>query len=282
LPPSIVVTQAEIERGRHLNLRYPVLLKPARSEMPVRDGSLRYETVRRVRSFKELCHAVQPLPSETWLVQQYFPGRLGAVSGVVWHGELVCAVHQIAYRTWPPDGPSAYAETTAPDAYLEQRVRKLLALVGWSGIFQAQFIESGGRKYLIDFNPRLYGSVSLAVAAGLNLPVIWANLLVGGDPEVRAYRVGVHYRSEERDLRALLAALAQGKAGVVLKGLVPRRRTVHAIFSLRDPRPAITSISKLRRRVMTAPLRRTVRGAPPQPPAPPPARPLERRASRLG
>src|SRR5207244_1768098 len=53
-PRSIVLTQSEIDSdGRHL--RYPALVKPVRSEMPARDGSLVYETVRRVRSFEELC-----------------------------------------------------------------------------------------------------------------------------------------------------------------------------------------------------------------------------------
>ena len=257
LPPSIVLTQAEIDR-RGRELRYPALVKPVRSEMPAGDGSLRYETVRRVRSFEELCSAIQMLPGRTWLVQHYLPGTLGAVSGVAWHGKLICAVHQTAHRTYPPDGPSAYAQTTPRDPDLEQGVEKLLALIGWSGIFQAQFMRSDGRKYLIDFNPRLYGSISLAVAAGLNLPVVWANLLVGDSPAVGDYRVGVRYRCEERDLRALLAALAQGKASVAFGALIPRRRTVHAIFSLRDPLPMITSIGKLRRRVMTAPLRRRV------------------------
>jgi biotin carboxylase len=277
LPPSVILTQPEIDR-RGRDLRYPVIVKPVRSEMTAPDGSLRYESVRRVRSFEALSRAVEQVPGRKWVVQQYLPGILRAVCGVVWNGELVCAVHQVTHRTWPPDGPSAYAQTTAADPDLEQGVARLLGLVGWSGVFQAQFIESDGRNYLIDFNPRLYGSVSLAVFAGLNLPAIWANLLVGGAPAAGNYRVGVRYRCEERDLRALLAALAHGRVGVVVDGLVPRRRTVHAIFSRRDPLPAITSIAKLSRRLMTMPLRQRVRGASVSPPGSSASSPRQRRA----
>lgn len=246
-PWSVVLTRSEIDsRGR--NLPYPAIVKPARSEMLGGDGSLRWDTVRRVGSFEELRGAVEALPGRTWLVQEYVPGRLGAISGVAWQGKLVCAAHQIAHRTFPRDGPSAYAQTTARDPDLEEGVARLLALFAWSGIFQAQFIELDDRRYLIDFNPRLYGSVSLAHAAGLNLPVIWTNLLVGDRQEVGSYRIGVRYRCEERDARALLAALAGRKALAALRGLVPRRRTVHAVFSLRDPLPAMTTIAKLRQR----------------------------------
>jgi hypothetical protein len=117
--------------------------------------------------------------------------------------------------------------------------------MNWSGIFQAQFIHSASKQYLIDFNPRIYGSLALAVAAGMNLPAIWVELLLGRSPVVPGYQVDVGYRSEERDIRAMLTALARGRPAAALKVLIPRPGTVHAVFSLRDPLPVLTSIGKL-------------------------------------
>ena len=120
--------------------------------------------------------------------------------------------------------------------------------LGWSGLFQAQFVRTpGGEHYLIDLNPRPNGSLTLAVAAGLNLPGIWLSLLLGRRPYVDGYRVGVRYRHEEKDALAQAQMLVDGELLGALRGFVPRRDTTHAIFSLRDPMPLLTSAKKLGR-----------------------------------
>ena len=61
---------------------------------------------------------------------------------------------QCAHILPPVCGVSAYAETIPRDtARLEERIARLLQSIGWSGIFQVQFIRSGDRHYLIDLNP---------------------------------------------------------------------------------------------------------------------------------
>jgi predicted ATP-grasp superfamily ATP-dependent carboligase len=144
-------------------------------------------------------------------------------------------------------GVSSYAETVPPNMELEQGVSCLLQSIGWSGIFQAQFIRSpNGEHYLIDLNPRIYGSLMLAIAAGLNLPGIWVDLLLGRRPDVGGYRVGVRFRQEEKDVRALARLLVKGRwSRRELQGLVPRRNTTHAVFSLRDPLPLLSSTVNL-------------------------------------
>ena len=104
---------------------------------------------------------------------------------------MIAAVHEEALRTWPADcGPVSYAQTIAPEAQLAEQARALIAALGWSGIFNLQFIEAEAGLFLVDVNPRLYTSIGLAVAAGANLPAIWVESLLGGRPEVAPYRVG--------------------------------------------------------------------------------------------
>jgi predicted ATP-grasp superfamily ATP-dependent carboligase len=243
VPSSFYARREQLEQGAD-EIDFPVLLKPRRSETR---GCQRLELVLacRVRSPDELRAELARLPGDEWIVQRHVAGRLGAVCGVAWRGELVCAVHQRALRTYPQDGPSAFAVTTPPDYELENKVARLLELMNWSGIFQAQFIYGPGEPYLIDFNPRTYGSLALAVAAGMNLPAIWVELLLGGSPVVGGYRTDVAYRSEERDARAMLTSLARGHVLAAVRVLVPRPRTVHAVFSVRDPLPILTSAGKL-------------------------------------
>src|SRR5215213_2716451 len=61
-----------------------------------------------------------------------------------------------------------------------------------------------------------------------------------------SYRVGTRLRVEEKDVRALLFMLVNdGERWRTLRGLVPHRGTSHAVFSLRDPMPSLTSLAKL-------------------------------------
>jgi predicted ATP-grasp superfamily ATP-dependent carboligase len=210
----------------------------------------RHTSARRIETSTELRSAVEDLPGCVGLVQPYLPGRLIAVSGIFWDGEMICAVHQSSSRTWPVDcGTISYAETVAPDRKLERAAARLLVSFSWRGLFQLQFIESGGQMYLIDLNPRIYTSLALALAAGVNLPAIWVDLLLGRKPSsIDGYRVGVRYRHEEHDPRSLLAALKKRRIRAVLHGALPHRRTTHAVFKLEDPTPLITTLSKMKRK----------------------------------
>jgi predicted ATP-grasp superfamily ATP-dependent carboligase len=226
---------------------FPAIVKPLRSRIQNPDGTVSAYSARYVCTEREAEEALEALPDREGLVQPYIPGQLASVSGVSWGGKLVCALHQVSIRIWPVDtGISSYAETVPPDVQLERGVGRLLRAIDWSGLFQAQFIRTPhGERYLIDLNPRIYGSLALAIATGLNLPGIWVDLLLGRRPKVDGYRVGVRFRMEEKDVRALARMLIDGEHWRALGGLVPRRGTTHAIFSLQDPMPLLTSTTKL-------------------------------------
>jgi hypothetical protein len=169
------------------------------------------------------------------VVQPFVAGPMAAVSGVTWQGRLVAAAHQAYRRIWPPDcGVACAAETVAADEDLEARLPALLA--GYDGIFQLQFIAG----HVIDLNPRVYGSLPLAVAAGANLPAILCGLVAGSPVEPVRARPGVRYRWIEGDVRNLLATWRSGThtAAGVLKELRPRPGTAHSVVSLTDPWPA--------------------------------------------
>jgi predicted ATP-grasp superfamily ATP-dependent carboligase len=232
---------------------FPAIVKSSRSIIVGPDGNvLRYPT--RFLSAEQADKALEGFANGEGLVQPYVPGSLVSVAGVSWDGELVCAMHQASIRIWPvPAGVSSYAVTVPPNVELEQGVSRLLQSIGWSGVFQAQFIRSPkGEHYLIDLNPRIYGSLALAVAAGLNLPGIWVDLLLGRRPNVGGYRVGVRFRQEEKDVLALARLLVNGGwSRHELQGLVPSRDTTHALFSLRDPLPLLLSAVNLSRRLVS-------------------------------
>jgi predicted ATP-grasp superfamily ATP-dependent carboligase len=250
VPPTSIVASGTVHAGLR-PISMPAVAKPTRSELVAADGHLHRFGVTVVDTPSELEDAIAGLPGARGLVQPYVPGDLYAISGVAWNGQLTCAVHQAAQRIWPPrSGIIAHAVTVGPVAWLDAAVARFLHQFEWSGIFQLQFIRRGRRLLLIDFNPRLYASLALAVAAGANLPAIWVEHLLGGSVAPVGYESGVAYRSEEHDVRALALALRHGRFGVVAGALAPRRRRVYAVLALRDPLPMRASLHKLRRKIL--------------------------------
>jgi predicted ATP-grasp superfamily ATP-dependent carboligase len=255
VPPTRVVAAGDPEAVRELS--FPAIVKPLRSELST-DGQLQRFEASRVESAAELEVALKGLPDEAGLVQPYIEGRLISVNGVSFEGELHAANQHVVHRVWPDRcGQAVYAETIPMAPERERAVATFMKELGWSGIFNLQLIERDGRDYVIDLNPRFYVSLTLAVAAGLNLPAVWTSLLLGLPFEARGYRAGVRFRQEKGDPRAILAGLRRGELAAA-RGLLPRRRTVHALFSRRDPRPGLSIVGdalaamRLRRRGATA------------------------------
>lgn len=172
------------------------------------------------------------------LVQERVAGDLRAVSLVLDRdGRLLAAAHQRATRL-TARGTSARAVTVPADAELEQRLLALLAGWGWWGLANLQLLAAPGRPpLLIDLNPRLYGSLALAVAAGADLPALWAAAAVGTAPAgVQRARPGVRFQALEQELVALRAA------GLSARGLLDTGhaalRSRHSTWSAADPAPA--------------------------------------------
>lgn len=221
-------------------LEYPLVVKAAIKTGPD-------EVTRRVDTPDALAGAVASLSGPV-VVQPFALGTMRAVCGVVHEGRLLAVVHQRYERIWPPGaGTASAAVTVAPDGDLEARLPQLLA--GHSGVFQVQLIED----QVIDVNPRVYGSLPLAVAAGANLPAIACDAVQGRLPgSVVRGRPGVRYRWLEGDVRSVLHGLRSRDLSpwTAVRALLPHRGTAHSIESLRDPGPLLVRlVDVVRRRV---------------------------------
>jgi hypothetical protein len=215
-------------------LSYPVVVKPAIKEPGSLTAAYRADHPSDIIAASK---AEGPV-----VVQPFVPEPMWAVAGVVWQGRLVAAVRQRYFRTWPPDcGTATAAVTLEPDRALEQRLPSLLA--PYEGVFQVQFAG----RYLLDVNPRLYGSLPLAVAAGANLPAMWCDLISGravADGAVRRGIPGVFYRWIEGDIRNLAEAIRHRGVSPshALERLRPRLGTAHSTESLADPGPMLARV----------------------------------------
>lgn len=175
------------------------------------------------------------------VVQEHVSGRLTALGLVLdGTGRVVGRCQQVAERIYPREaGVSARAMTVAVDDDLAGRCAGLLRAVGWTGLAQLQFLAApGSEPCLIDVNPRLYGSLRLAVAAGAPLPDLAARVLIGDDvqraPDARA---GVRYQWLLGDLRGALAERPRDLSGVARAAW----GSVGAVRDRQDPLPVLVA-----------------------------------------
>jgi predicted ATP-grasp superfamily ATP-dependent carboligase len=233
-------------------LGYPVLLKPSSTVFRTGRG-LRQLSSRLVRNEAELAR-MAPDYGSPFLIQERLTGRTYSLGGVLTDGRLAGAALAVYERTWPPlAGNAAFATSVPPPPDLLAEAQSLLGHLGWQGMFEIEYVADGqGRFVPIDLNPRPYGSLALASAAGAPLAVVWTRTLFGEHPRPAMGREGFRYRWEDADLRALLWTLRREGLGA-LRALRPRRRTVHAYFRLSDPAPLVAralelSVMALKRR----------------------------------
>lgn len=220
-------------------LPYPAVVKPATKDPGSPTSAFRADGPDDLAAgAKEGVVVVQPFVFEP----------LWAVAGVVWEGRVVASVRQRYLRTWPSDcGTASAAVTVEADRDLEERLPALLA--PYQGVFQAQFAG----PCLLDVNPRIYGSLPLAVAAGVNLPALWCDLVAGradGTGPVRRGRPDVYYRWIEGDVRNLVEGVRRGhlSAGGAVARFRPRRGAAHSTESAGDPGPMLARLGYAVRR----------------------------------
>jgi len=229
----------------------PVVVKPRLTTTAGEEGGalrLRAVLAQTAEEAQERVDFLRSVGAEP-LLQRYVPGELTALIVVTdREGRLVVSVQQAADVIWPLEaGGSVRARTVPVDEGLEERVGALLAELRWFGLAQVQFQPGEkGEPLLIDLNARFYGSMSLALSAGPNLPAIWAALAIGdGPPIVQLPSAGARYHWLEADLRRALAQRRGGLLRDIGGSLRYARRSTHGLWDRRDPVPAVRHVGRL-------------------------------------
>jgi predicted ATP-grasp superfamily ATP-dependent carboligase len=185
------------------------------------------------------------------VAQELHEGPLASIALVLDRdGSIAAQFHQRTIDTWPPEmGVSAVARSVQPDLALVERIAEMLRSVGYAGLAQVQILESAAGPVVIDVNPRFYGSLPLALAAGVNLPAIWHATLTGEPVQPPPdYRVGVIFRWYEARVFSL-ARRADAVSG-------SPRADVGAVWSRDDPLASAASILMTVRGSLSKRLRR--------------------------
>jgi predicted ATP-grasp superfamily ATP-dependent carboligase len=244
-PPTSVCASREEALAAAARIGFPLVLKPQRTVFEAEEEArhLASSVIADAAEF-EARLSETGLPC---LLQSREFGPVVSFGGVFAAGHMLAIAYSRYLRTWPPQaGPVSFSESIEPLPALVDSVTRLVDGLGWQGIFELELIARDDGSYaVIDFNPRIYGSLALAVKAGAPIPAVWCDWLLKGVETRCEARPGVNYRWEDAELRN---ALTLARAGHPLRAasiLRPRRHTAHAYFRWYDPVPAVVRALKL-------------------------------------
>lgn len=105
-------------------------------------------------------------------------------------------VHQ-RISSYPISGGPSTNRVGIEDNYLLEQSVKLLEELKWQGVAMVEWkIDSTtGLPYLLEINPRFWGSLELAIRSGVNFPVLYYDLVCGNQvAPKKSYRLGIIVR----------------------------------------------------------------------------------------
>lgn len=249
-------------------LQWPVVLKPAFSrKYDVRAGKIEAFSVSYAANLEMLKKKMQVYEGRCpVLVQEYYHGNGQGVELLACHGQpLAVFQHRRLCEIPVQGGASALRESMALDTQLYDYARCLTEALNWTGLLMVEFKVGEEGAKLMEINGRVWGSLPLATASGMDFPGRLAALYEKGDTDLdnapeKDYSIGVQTANLEMLLMWIFQVLAGQRSydflpfparrealRVLLKLLNPRLK--YDVLSLSDPRPGMAMLLKISRKL---------------------------------
>jgi predicted ATP-grasp superfamily ATP-dependent carboligase len=210
-------------------VQYPAVIKPIRSRIPA-NGGWQAATVHYAYSEGELRQLYRETPylcSHPSLIQQRIVGAGVGMFVLFDRGRLVAEFAHRRLREKPPaGGVSVLRESAAVDPRLREYAKRILEPIGWHGVAMMEYKQDHrtGELFLMEVNGRFWGSLQLAIDAGIDFPHLVRELALGRAPTVPpSYQVGVKSRWLLGDLDHLGLRLFKSDRDLRLPPTAPSR-----------------------------------------------------------
>lgn len=232
VPASSLIARAEDLDATMEDAMFPAILKPHRSVVTDASGRCHKLDVEYVGTADALREAVRRLPADAFpaMLQERIRGRGEGLFALRWNGQTVASFAHRRLREKPPAGGlSVYRESIVPDEVLVARTEALLEALDWQGVamVECKVDRDTGEHVFMELNGRLWGSLQLAIDAGVDFPALLvACATTGTAAPQRAYKAGVRSRWWWGDVDHLYARLAKSASRLHLEAPFPSRARV--------------------------------------------------------
>ena len=235
VPRAVTLDDARALDALAAALAFPSVVKPSRSVADGPAGRGKHD-VRHARDAAQLRTVVDALPASAFpvLLQQRIVGPGTGIFLLRWDGRTLAAFAHRRLREKPPSGGvSVYSESVPADPALVARSEALLAHFDWRGVAMVEYKMDAatGTPYLMEINGRFWGSLQLAIDAGVDFPRLLLAAATGAaEPPVTRYRVGARNRWWWGDVDQLITRLRRSRARLALPPGAPGRLAAVAEF----------------------------------------------------
>lgn len=177
-PRTVATTEIEEHVGR---LNFPVVIKP-QQESPGRPP-IRY--ARNWGQLRFMLGSTNKMPpahkKDAYLVQEFIPGIGCGFFATYQHGECKRVFMHRRVREYPSTGGVSSCAESFYDTKLENYGRRMLDALKWHGIAMVEFRQDSrdGEYKLMEINPKFWGSLDLALAAGADFPGDLCQMAIG-------------------------------------------------------------------------------------------------------
>jgi predicted ATP-grasp superfamily ATP-dependent carboligase len=241
IPETHAVHGPSMLPGVLSRLRYPVVLKPARS-WTLAGGRWRPAGVQYAASEHELrrLYGERADLQGLALIQERIVGPGLGVSALFDRGTPVALFSHRRLRELPPSGGISVLRESVPlDPRLKEQTLRLLAPLGWHGVAMAEYKLDvrTGIPVLMEVNGRFWGSLQLAIDAGIDFPFLVYCIAIGRPYQAPdGYRVGVKTRWLVGDImHAAHRVLRRDAAQNLPRGFPSKGATLLSLLKIYEP-----------------------------------------------
>jgi len=177
------------------------------------------------------------------IVQEYVQGEGWGVSCLYWHGDRIASFTHQRLREKISTGGTSTLRAGRSNPSIENAAHKLLDSMLWHGLIMVEFKydSKSGKYWFIETNPRMWGSIHLAVASGVEFPFLAYLCATEGPAAAKAYaqserKVEMIARWYLGDLLALLSDFKEKKHLIsALSLILPGGADTYDDFFVDDP-----------------------------------------------
>jgi predicted ATP-grasp superfamily ATP-dependent carboligase len=271
VPRTALVANTDEALAAAEDIGWPVVLKPQSSRVYRKEQDPKSGEQGKVAAFG-VSYAAGPETLTTQvgrlegrsgvLVQEYCTGTGIGIELLMDRGRPLAAFQHRRVREVPiTGGASSYRDSVRLDPVLLDHAVRLLGALDWTGLAMVEFKAGNTGHTLMEVNGRIWGSLPLAVKAGMDFPARLVDLCLNGSSNARvrldtAYEVGVRSRNLELETMWIGSALRRGRRYPFLEA--PSRREAlrvalrllnpadgYDVLSRDDPRPGLAEIAQI-------------------------------------
>lgn len=258
IPETIFVPNGHVDEVITSIHHFPVVVKPALSLINI-NGYWKKTSVHYAANAEEISQLYREVDylQQPSLVQRRIQGQGQGIFVLLNHGEPVSLFAHRRLREKPPSGGvSVLRESIALPQPATEYALRLLQHVGWHGVAMVEFkVDSQSKTpLLMEVNGRFWGSLQLAIDAGVNFPYLLYQVAIGQQisPHSNGYRVGIKTRWLLGDVDHLLLRLLKPEEDRYLPPdspsklhallaffLVHQPRLRYEVLRINDPKPFV-------------------------------------------